>query len=367
MSKKDFHNEPFDEGTIKKLEIFKDYAEAWIPTFVMQRMPQVHIFDYFAGPGYDINNVPGSPILYLQTIKMFTENIFKMGTKIFLHLNEFDKSKFNALMNNCDNFLEEFPHLKRFLTVKYYNDDFEQLFFEMLPTMKNFPSLVYIDQTGIKYISSTYINELESMNQLDFIYFISSSSFSRFRKQPEFLRILEISSSELENAGYTNIHRLVSQKIKEKLPSKTLLKLYPFTLKKGANIYGIVFGSKHIRAVDKFLGIAWKRNHINGEADFDIDDDIIKDVPTLFGKEKLTKIEQFQNDLETKLKKGELRNNKDVLIYTYENGHIPRHAQDLVSSLKNNKKINYSSKTPCITYESAIKNKIVISFEILIS
>lgn len=36
MPYKDLHSEPFDETTITKLEIFEDYAEAWIPTFVMQ-------------------------------------------------------------------------------------------------------------------------------------------------------------------------------------------------------------------------------------------------------------------------------------------------------------------------------------------
>ena len=48
MPYKDLHSEPFDETTITKLEIFEDYAEAWIPTFVMQRsVDEIHVFDFF--------------------------------------------------------------------------------------------------------------------------------------------------------------------------------------------------------------------------------------------------------------------------------------------------------------------------------
>ena len=34
---KDFHNEPFDEETILKLEIFKGYIREWIPVFLSKK------------------------------------------------------------------------------------------------------------------------------------------------------------------------------------------------------------------------------------------------------------------------------------------------------------------------------------------
>jgi hypothetical protein len=36
---KNLHEKPFEETTIAKLEIFEDYAQAWIPTFVMYGAP----------------------------------------------------------------------------------------------------------------------------------------------------------------------------------------------------------------------------------------------------------------------------------------------------------------------------------------
>ncbi len=65
MSIKNLHDKPFDESTIAKLEIFEDYAQAWIPTFVMQGIPTICIFDFFAGTGYDKNEIAGSPIRIL--------------------------------------------------------------------------------------------------------------------------------------------------------------------------------------------------------------------------------------------------------------------------------------------------------------
>ena len=97
MSAKNIHSDPFDNGTITKLEIFEDYAQSWIPTFVMQpRFGEIHIFDFFSGPGYDSNQVAGSPIRILDKIKEQLDNILDNRTKIVLHFNEFEPNKKNS-------------------------------------------------------------------------------------------------------------------------------------------------------------------------------------------------------------------------------------------------------------------------------
>ncbi len=57
MPVKDLHEIPFSEETITKLEIFEDYLEAWIPTFVMSSFENIYIYDFFTGQGYDITGV----------------------------------------------------------------------------------------------------------------------------------------------------------------------------------------------------------------------------------------------------------------------------------------------------------------------
>lgn len=370
MPYKDLHSEPFDETTITKLEIFEDYAEAWIPTFVMQPgIDEIHVFDFFSGPGFDKNEVAGSPIRLLTKINSYLGLFLSTKTKIVLHLNEFEpgkakQEKFVLLKQNCDEFLTANPKLRYFVTVEYYNEDAETLFFKLLPKIKKYPSLVYLDQNGVKFISKQFIQELEKLTSVDFIYFVSSSYFWRLGGTEEFKRVLDFDMDELKKGEYRNIHRTVIGALKKELPANTTLKMFPFSLKKGSNIYGIIFGAKHFRAVDKFLDVAWKRNATNGEADFDIDEDEKKNQLDIFEGRKMTKVEKFKTDVEGLVLSGELKNNSETLIYTYEAGHIPVHASEVVKTLKKAGKISYEGKTPGINYENVFKKKNIVDFKV---
>ena len=63
----DHHREQFDAGTQTKLEIFENYLEAWLPTFIQWvGCKQVHICDFFAGPGRDKAGNRGSPLIIID-------------------------------------------------------------------------------------------------------------------------------------------------------------------------------------------------------------------------------------------------------------------------------------------------------------
>ena len=88
MSSKNIHKKPFDEGTITKLEIFQRYAREWLPTFVMSQRRKAYIFDFFAGTGYDVKGVPGSPIRILQEINGQIGHIKKNGKSNYMIWND---------------------------------------------------------------------------------------------------------------------------------------------------------------------------------------------------------------------------------------------------------------------------------------
>lgn len=369
MVYKDLHNKPFDSGTISKLEIFEDYAQAWIPTFVMQSAPEIHIFDFFAGPGYDSLNIEGSPIRLLQKIIEQLGNILVKKTKVVLHFNEYepnkkDQNKFESLKLNCNRFIEQNPKFKYFLNVIYYNANAEDLFFKLLPIINKYPSLVYLDQNGVKFISKDYVDELDKLQTTDFLYFVSSSYFKRLGSTEGFKKILDFDNAELEKEQYRNIHRQVINKIKSNLQPCSKLKLFPFSIKKGPNIYGIVFGTKNYAAVDKFLAIAWKRNCLNGEADFDIDEDNHKDQLDLFEGKKMTKIQKFQSDIKSKLLDGTINSNRSALLFTYDNGHIPQHSVIVIKSLKSSGILYYDGKTPALNYDNVFRQRNIISYKL---
>jgi len=66
MASDDFHDRPFDEGTLTKLQIFELYTREWLPVFLARPRPdgrraEIHIFDFFAGPGADSRGRTGKP------------------------------------------------------------------------------------------------------------------------------------------------------------------------------------------------------------------------------------------------------------------------------------------------------------------
>ena len=345
------HTKPFDEGTLAKLEIFEDYAQAWIPTFVMQGCEEIYIFDFFAGPGKDVNGIDGSPIRILKRVREHINHIFQKNVKITLFFNEFDKFKFKALQSSCSEYLEQHKDLERAVSIKYFNRDFCELFDELLPYIKEYPALVYLDQNGIKY-TEKYIAKLEKISRTDFLCFVSSSFMWRFGDQDEFKAYLPLDMNEVKSQPYKFIHRNLVLHLKENLPLETDLKLYPFTLKKGRNIYGIIFGASHLRAVDKFLSIAWKRNETNGEANFDIDDDHKKGQLNIFNHENLTKIEAFQKMVRENILNGRLSNNLEMFIFVMEEGHVAKHAVECIKKMKKDGEISYDTRTPLLTYEN---------------
>lgn len=365
MSIKNLHDKPFDESTIAKLEIFEDYAQAWIPTFVMQGVSTICIFDFFAGTGYDKNGIAGSPVRILQKIKEQIDNILQKGVKVKVYFNEFKKNKFELLKKSCEEYLKENEDVNRAIIIEYFNEDFKDLFPKLLPVINDFPSLVYLDQNGIKFLSEKYFLELEKTKQTDFLYFVSASHFWRFGDVEEFKVHLDIDMIEAKKNPYKFIHRSIIKQLREKLPSNTKLKLYPFSIKKVATIHGIIFGASHPRAVDKFLSIAWKRNETNGEANFDIDDDDLKKQQSLFGNQPLTKIEAFQKNVREKILSKEITNNFELYNYALEEGHLGKHAAEILQKMKKQKEITYEGKSPLVTYEQVYKSKRKVDYTIL--
>lgn len=365
MGYKDLHIKPFDEGTLTKLNIFEDYAESWIPTFVMsERVSEVHIFDFFAGPGYDLNGVPGSPLRILKKINDQLGNFFKSGTRVTFHLNEYDGQKYSLLKKNCESFIHNHSKLKHFLTLNYYCEDAADLLPELLSTIKKYPSLVFLDQNGVKFISKDYIGELEKLRTTDFLFFVSSSYFKWLGTTPEFQRVIPFTKIELSNIEWSNIHRVVVGKLRSYLKPGSSLSLYPFSIKKGSNIYGVIFGASHPAAVNKFLTLCWKKNKLNGEANFDLHKDKGKAQTELFGTRRLTKVEQFKKDLEEKIINGEIVNNKEALNFTYETGNYYIHANEVLRNLKKIDKIDYDGRTPGINYSNVVKKNNVIDYKL---
>jgi hypothetical protein len=159
------------------------------------------------------------------------------------------------------------------------------------------------------------------------------------------------------------VHRELLEYFRGHLPSNSLTRLYPFTIKKNANVYGLIFGSKHPLGVDKFLRVAWQQNPVNGEANFDIDNDNSKKQLNFF-RPKITKIEAFQDDLSDHIMKEAIITNKDIYFYTLERGFIPIHSKSVLKNMRDKGLLEHFSNS-YISYNKVIKEKQIIDFKVI--
>ena len=355
----DLHRSEFDAGTQTKLEIFEKYLEAWLPTFINSpRCESVNICDFFAGPGKDPNGNPGSPLIIIDVINRFADSIKKKRLKINILFNELDYNKYVSLVSAVKLKMQEKPETRELIKTRIENEDFEQLYTNIRLEMLNECNLFFIDQNGIKHMTPNRIIDLENFVRTDYIFFSASSYLNRFDFK-NYFPDLQIG----EDVKSHDVHRQLCEYYQKILGPNGKTLLYPFTIKK-INIYGLIFGSKHIFGADKFLRIAWAQNALNGEANFDIDKDEGPIQLNLFDSPKIKKVDQFKLDLKEWIFTRRQVTNKDVYLYTIKRGFLPKFASEALKELKLDNKIEHFSY-PLISYENTIRNHKCITFKVI--
>lgn len=342
MAGKNLFRKPFDEGTIVKLKIFEDYFKEWLPVFIAKQnlfWKEIQIFDLFAGEGKDINGVYGSPMRLLKILNENRSLIQKNNIKINIIFNEFEKEKYKNLLPLLKEIAEE--DLYKLIT---YNDDFSVVFDNYYNSMSQTANFLFLDQNGIKQITESIFGRLIKLKQTDFLFFISSSYLKRFAEVEEFQKYLKIKKEDLTEKSYYHIHRIVLNYYRSLIDENKNYYLAPFSIKKPAGVYGLIFGSNHTYGLEKFLTVCWKHDKLTGEANFDIDKEKIDLVrPSLFEQFNVpNKRQVFEQSLKEKILSQELKTNYDTYLYTLNEGFLLKDANVLLKDLKEKKKINYN-------------------------
>lgn len=337
MPKRNFHQKPFDEGTQDKLELYREYLREWLPVFInTPYVDTLQIFDFFAGPGIDINGNPGSPVITCDEIRDALNLNRKQRSRIRAYFNEYDSDKFKNLLSYIDEQKNSLPQVA-FTTIQ---NDFPSAFeqWESLMHGRKVANLLFLDQDGVKQIIKPVFQAIVQLPKADFIFFISSAVVNRFRTLPEIRDYVPITDEDFSQMNGTNVHRIVADAYRRWIPSGLKYYLGSFSIRKGANVYGLVFGSGHPLGIDKFLRVAWKRG---GDANFDIDqDDIDSSRPSLFPELDIpTKISNFEKELESAVLGHSLKTNKDVYLFALRNGMLATHAKTALKLLVKNKEL----------------------------
>ncbi len=366
MPIKNIFDKPFDEGTQAKLEIFEKYFEEWLPTFIMGNFKKpIQVFDLFAGSGYDKNNVPGSPIRILEIINKHRGNLAQKAKQVFIFFNDADQNKIEQLKINVAQKVKELS-LQSLVVIKFSSRTFKECLRDYEKELNNGCNLIFIDQNGFKEVDEQIFQLLINLETTDFMFFISSSYIHRFVEQDEVKKYHpKFDYEKIKQTPRRQIHNIICGEYNKYVPAniKNYL-LIPFSLMKEdkSNIYGLIFVSKNIRGIDKFLHTIWCENTLNGNANYDIDDDKGKDQLHLFDGKQLTKIESFKKELRDLIISGKIKNNMDTYFFTLNQGHISSHANEEILKMKKEKFITFKSSSSLVNYNKVIKEKITLEY-----
>ncbi|NQU52601.1 MAG: three-Cys-motif partner protein TcmP [Bacteroidetes bacterium] len=356
----DIFKKGFDEGTQIKLHILQKYLQEWLPVFLKKKKKfwkDISLYDLFAGEGKDAEGVNGSPLIMMEELMPYCKTISNEKLRLNVLFNEFDKKRYDLLKQNieekrlaCSN-SELCPTPKGcILNMVVENQKFKRLFSEWFPKMKQtdqLPRFMFLDQFGIKQITEDIFRQLVSLKRTDFIFFISSSFANRFAEQPEFKAYLNLSRQSFDPAKPHHCHRVVFNYYKQLIPQGTEYYLAPFSIRKGTNIYGLIFGTHNPLGIEKFLNICWNINHNTGDANYDIDNEKINpNEPALFpGYDISNKLQVFKNELKEKIINDEITTNTQAYRFTYDMGCLPKHANEVFRELRNHKTISRDFRT----------------------
>lgn len=110
MPRRNLHKKLFDESTKDKLDLYRQYLREWLPVFIHAPFIEtLQIFDFFAGPGMDLDGNPGSPMITCDEIRTALPSSSDKHFEIKAFFNEYDADKFKDLSTCIDKQADALP------------------------------------------------------------------------------------------------------------------------------------------------------------------------------------------------------------------------------------------------------------------
>ena len=350
---KDINKDRFPVETKLKLEIFAECFREWFPVFINNPYTkEVFIYDFFAGSGKDSDGTLGSPLILLNEAKgdncKFCTQVKSNSKKIYFAFNEKEKAKQELLIENIKEFMSNCltQNCKADKCVYNYTnfkqEEFKDIFqnnnFQSVLNNGNYGKFILLDQYGFSQVDEDIFLKLINAPKTDFIFFISSSFIKRFNKHPYIKQYFDTNRIHFDEAQPKECHRLIAQYYRDIIPNNKEYYLHNFTIQKGTNYWGLIFGTNHTLGMEKFLKICWNKDKLSGESNCNINNDF--QAGTLFYNEKETiKKQTVDLDIQNKILTGEILDNISGLKYALKNGCLPELFTSVVKRLELENKI----------------------------
>lgn len=346
---KDINKKPFDEATKTKLDIFGECFREWLPVFIHNKfVDKLYIYDFFAGSGTDIEGNPGSPLILLNEAKGDNCKVCNSldNKKVIFGFNEFldgkNKDLINSIKDHLDNCLQQNCQ-KEECQYKYqvgkfeFKDAFNSNKFKVILKNKSYAKFILLDQYGFKQVDDVIFKELVNSPKTDFIFFIASSFIERFKEHPNTKRHIDTKLIDFENCRPKDRHKAIAQYFMNLIDNPEYY-LHHFTIRRGSNHYGLIFGSSHSLGMEKFLKVCWKKDKFSGESTDNTHDDFLED--TLFHDPTTSnKKEAVKELIKYKILNGEITDNQAGLKFSLSQLCLPELFTQTVIELEKTGKI----------------------------
>jgi three-Cys-motif partner protein len=215
MVRDQFHGRPFDEGTLTKLQIFELYAREWLPVFLARADPpkrEIHVFDFFAGPGVDSKGELGTPLRLLRQLAGVQGFQGWVHTNVHAHFYDSDPEKIEKLKSAI---AAQGPTISR-LTLDLDTVEFGEALRRSAAVLgdPNAAKLLLVDQFGVDNVTPDVFRVMVDSPTCDFLFFLSSSTLHRFRElkhsvAAELLEVLsQVSPQYFETIVLDLLHRM---------------------------------------------------------------------------------------------------------------------------------------------------------------
>ena len=358
MAKKDINKQTFHEATMLKLDIFRRCFREWFPVFVHHpSIKKIFIYDMFAGSGADSKGNPGSPIILLEEARgdeqQYCKALAKNNKYVAFGFNEKEKEKKELLDKAKDDFLLKCNpgcSLEKciYSNAIYCRDSsFEEIMkneqFDRILANKNYAKFVLLDQYGFSQITKDVFIKLVTSPLTDFIFFISSSFIKRFKNVGAVKAYIDTNKLDFEEKKPKECHRIIADYFRNLIPADKEYYIHHFTIQKGTNYYGLIFGTSHTLGMEKFVKVCWMEDKNSGESNCNIDNDFEKDS-LFYDPTNTAKKLRIKDELLRLILSGKIKSNVEGLKWVLSCGCEPNLFIEAVNTLVAQKKVAIQGK-----------------------
>jgi three-Cys-motif partner protein len=354
----DLNKKVFDKKTLLKLDIFRECFREWFPVFLnISFIRRIYIMDMFAGSGTDSEDNPGSPLVLLDEVKGLESKYCKQAENerrdIRFWFNEAIPSKVELLKTNIGTYFRNCEHncslpgcyIKD--KIKVTQEKFEDIFrsdqFIQIASNKSFGKFVVLDQYGFREVGDTVFKQLIEFPSMDFIFFISTSAILRFKEHEHVRKHIDSLKIEFDENNPKLSHRQMANYYRKLIPENKEYYIHHFSINKGPNRYGLIFGTGHSYGMEKFLTVCWRKDIYAGESDELINNDWEEN--TLFGQtETPMKKLIVKEDIQRQILEGNITDNREGLKYALRQGCLGDIYYGAVKELFDRGKISIDGK-----------------------